>query len=219
MQYPIPCSSRSRLARLARSCLLGSLLAGCEDLSDWKTGPNEVFRGEVSGSDTGSVVDSFIRKGFESHTLLDLTFDPNSAEVIVSGDAGETARRTLVAGTVDTYLCPPGLTACDRSERIADGPFRNAPLVTIDAITHDPLSQYTFPGGGRLRNYMFGVHFVSETRDTRTGRDAMLFVSLMENDHIEVRALAPSVLARDAQEEVWPALFGVFTLARAPAPR
>jgi hypothetical protein len=194
--------------------LVGVLLCAtaCEDLREWKTARNEVFRGEVIGNDADPDVDSFIRKGFASHTLLELTFDPYSSDVAAS-DAGDAMPRTVVAGTIDTYRCPDGGSTCNADERIA-GPIVKSPLITIDALTHDPLSQYTFPGGGRLRNYMFGVHFTSVRGEQITGRDAMVFVSLMENGQVEVRAMAPSILARDANSERWPALFGVFPLRR-----
>jgi hypothetical protein len=63
------------------------------------------------------------------------------------------------------------------------------------------------------RNYIFGVRFVSASEAHTTGRDAMLFVPLMESGHMEVRAMAPSVFGRDGMEERWPALFGVFSLS------
>jgi len=201
-------------SRVLRALTLLALLAGCEDLGKWKTGPDDIFRGEVIGSDANSTVDSFIRKGFASHTLLELTFDPYSSDVVApSNDAGDTLPRTGVAGSVDTYVCPAGLERCEPDQR-TPGPLTHAPLVTIDALTHDPLSQYTFPGGGRLRNYIFGVHFTSERSGQITGRDAMLFVSLMENGGVEVRVMAPSVFGPDGEGERWPALFGVFPLQR-----
>jgi hypothetical protein len=190
-----------------------TLAAGCDDLRAFQTAPGDVFRGEVIGSDADPNVDSFIRKGFGSHTLLELTFDPSAADVALGSDASVSVQRMPVAGSIYTYQCPQGRAQCDASER-TDGPFVNAPLIPIEALTHDPLSQYTFPGGGRLRNYIFGVHFVSESAESRTGRDAMLFISLMESGHVEVRAMAPGVLARDGEEERWPALFGVFSLSR-----
>jgi hypothetical protein len=186
--------------------------SACDDLGKFHTVSGEVFRGEVIGSDADPNADSFIRKGFASHMLLELAFDPDAADVIVSSDAG-VPRRMPNAGNIDTYLCPQGRASCADSERTA-GPFVAAPLIPIEALTHDPLSQYTFPGGGRLRNYIFGVHFTSDSADSRTGRDAMLFISLMENGHVEVRAMAPGVLATNGEEERWPALFGVFTLTR-----
>lgn len=185
----------------------------CEDLRDWKTAPGEVYRGEVVGSDADPMVDSFIRKGIASHTLLELTFDPYSTDTTAAvNDAGDVLPRTVVAGSVNTYLCPQGRLQCASTERTR-GLFVDAPLTTIDALTHDPLSQYTFPGG-RLRNYMFGVHFVSTRDSQNTGRDAMLFVSLMENGQIEVRVMAPGVFASAPGEERWPAMFGVFQLQR-----
>jgi len=199
---------------LVAGLFLSTLCAACEDLRDWKTGPNDVFRGEITGSDTDPTVDSFIRKGFESHTVLELTFDPYSSDALAPVDAGDALPRTVVAGSVDTYTCPSGRSECAVAER-SPGPFTNAPLIAIEALSHDPLSQYTFPGGGRLRNYIFGVHFVSVRDRQVTGRDAMVFVSLMENQRVEVRAMASSVPGNDADQDRWPALFGVFRLQRA----
>jgi hypothetical protein len=50
--------------------------------------------------------------------------------------------------------------------------------------------------------------------DKTIPRDAMIFVSLMETEQIEVRAIASSVLSDDGESEVLPALFGVFVLTR-----
>jgi len=184
---------------------------GCEDLRDWKTGPSDVFRGEVIGSDAVSDADSFIRKGFVSHTWLELSFDPGLTDLVAQEqDAGPPRP---AAGRVDSFVCPDGGPSCDASERVS-GPFVDAQLVTIDALAHDPLSQFTFPGGGRLQNYIFGVRFEAQTGERSVGRDATLFVSLMENRRIEVRAMAPSVPAADGSDERLPALFGVFSLER-----
>lgn len=199
-----------RFFMLSISCF--ALLAGCEDLRDWKTSKNEVFRGEVIGSDASSEGDSFIRKGFVSHTWLELEFDPGSTDLIVQGELDAGVPRQA-AGTVNTYVCPDGKASCDESERTA-GPFVNAPLVPIDGLTHDPLSQFTFPGGGRLQNYIFGVRFRAQRADRSYGRDATLFVSLMQNHRIEVRAMAPSVGGADGEADWLPALFGVFSLER-----
>jgi hypothetical protein len=195
-------------------CLIGliAVLAGCEDLRGWKTNPGELFRGEVIGSDANPSGDSFIRKGFASHTWLELAFDPGSTDLIAQGEVDAGAIRPA-AGTVNTYVCPDGRGNCDASARSA-GPFVNAPLVPIDGLTHDPLSQLTFPGGGRLQNYIFGVRFRAERGERSFGRDAMLVVSLMQNHRIEVRAMAPSVIGADGEADILPALFGVFSLTR-----
>ena len=189
-----------------------ALSAGCEDLRDWKTNKDELFRGEVMGSDANASGDSFIRKGFASHTWLELAFDPGSTDLIAQDelDAGQPRG---AAGTVNTFVCPDGSAECETTERVP-GPFVDAPLVAIDGLTHDPLSQLTFPGGGRLQNYIFGVRFAAQRGERRFGRDATLIVSLMQSHRIEVRAMAPSV-AGDSGEEDWlPALFGVFSLER-----
>ena len=76
------------------------------------------------------------------------------------------------------------------------------------------MSQYDFPGGGRIKNYIFGARFRSEDASAPLGvaRHAMVFVSLMESARVEARVIAPSVLAEDGKSEAWPALFGVFML-------
>ena len=196
-------------------CLIGvlALFAGCEDLRDWKTSKDEVFRGEVIGSDGSSAGDSFIRKGFVSHTWLELAFDPGSTDLIAQ-DEPDAGQLRPAAGTVNTFVCPDGSATCDASER-TPGPFVDSPLVPIDGLTHDPLSQLTFPGGGRLQNYIFGVRFRAQRGDRSFGRDATLIVSLMENHRIEVRAMAPSVANTDGEDDYLPAMFGVFKLERA----
>jgi hypothetical protein len=201
-----------QLRNTIRALWLCTLCYGCEDLSEFKTGPDDVFIGEVVGSDSEQSGDSFIRKGFASHTLLELRFNPNASGVPVT-DAGARSRRRAVPGMVHTYVCPAGKTTCSESER-TPGPFDQALLLAIDGLAHDTLSQYSFPGGGRLHNYIFSVRFSGETAEGRVARDAMIFVSLMETGQIEVRAIAPSVLTEDGETERLPALFGVFVLRR-----
>jgi hypothetical protein len=201
-----------QLRNTIRAFWLCLLCHGCEDLGDFKTGPDEVFSGEVVGSDSAQSSDSFIRKGFASHTLLELRFNPNASGVPVT-DAGARPRRRAVPGMVHTYACPAGKTTCSEDER-TPGPFHHAPLLAIDGLAHDTLSQYSFPGGGRLHNYIFSVRFAGETDEGQVARDAMIFVSLMETGRIEVRAIAPSVLTEDGEDERLPALFGVFVLRR-----
>lgn len=196
---------------LARALTLSLALFACVDLREFKTQGREIYRGEVVGSDADPNMESFVRKGFASHTVLELTFDPSATDVVSPNQPGDTPRSS--PGTVNTYVCPFGAARCDQEQR-TPGPFQNAPLISIDGLVHDPLSQYTFPGGGRLRNYIFGVRFLSEVNERSTGRDAMVFVSLMESGQIEVRVMAPAVLARDGVEERWPALFGIFSLQR-----
>jgi hypothetical protein len=198
---------------IAALCLF-TLCFGCEDLREFKTGPDDIFRGEVVGSDTDGLTGSFIRKGFLSHTMLELRFNPNASGVTVPDDAGRVReRQRSVPGTVHTYVCPDGRAQCDDAERV-DGPFSHTQLLPIESLAHDPLSQYTFPGGGRLRNDIYGLRFSSENEQGRVGRDALVFLSLMESGKIELRALAPGVQGDDAETEILPSLFGVFILSR-----
>ena len=180
-------------------------LCACDDLSEFKTGRGTVFRGEVVGSDNVPEQSSFIRQGFPSHTRMDLQFDPYAAGL----------DEDPAPGRVHTYACGRGSRDCQPDEG-EPGAFDRARLEPIENLTHDSLSEYTFPGGGRLRNYMFGVRFESGVPDSdaRVKRHAMLFVSLMDSGKIEVRAISPSVLAADGESEQLPALFGVFVLER-----
>ena len=194
---------------LRLSLLVLLALAGCDELSDFRTDPGEVFHGEVIGSTTDPDAPSFIREGFVSHTEMDLTFDP----ALARSPADDDERARGAAGTLDTYVCPPDTDLCPKSQR-KPGPFQRAVLESIERLNHDALSQYDFPGGGRLRNYILGAHFESESSSGAVlGRHALVFLSLMENGQVEVRVLAGSVRSPDGDEEL-PALFGVFVLER-----
>ena len=185
-------------------------LVACDDLSEFKTGRGTVFRGEVVGSDSAPEQSSFIRKGFPSHTHMDVEFDPYSPGLQVDDEDDAPAS----PGRVHTYVCPAREPDCD-AEDGTSGPFDRARLEPIENLAHDSLSEYTFPGGGRLRNYMFSVRFASTPEGgAAIQRNAMVFLSLMDSGRIEVRAISPSVLAPDGQSEQLPALFGVFVLDR-----
>jgi hypothetical protein len=141
---------------------------------------------------------------------MDLTFDPSRAAV---SPEDEESSAVKAPGTLTTYLCPGGKDTCKKSSRTVEH-FDAAELRPIARLAHDSLSEYSFPGGGRIRNYMFGARFSSPTVTGAASRDAMVFLSLMENGEIEVRVIAPSVLDTDGKSELLPALFGVFVLGR-----
>jgi hypothetical protein len=189
--------------------LLGFAAFGCDDLHEFKTTRGSVFRGDVVGSDSDPAQSSFIRQGFPSHTRMELEFDPDA-----TGLAAEPDDRSAAPGRVHTYTCPANKSECDAREG-TPGPFDRARLEPIENLTHDALSEYTFPGFGRLRNYIFSVRFETkpETGDA-VRRNAMLFVSLMDTGKVELRAISPSVLSADGQNDQLSALFGVFILDR-----
>lgn len=132
------------------------------------------FDGVVVG---GEAEDSFIRRGFEPDTRLLLQFDPDAA---IRGDGR------------------PGSLTTD------DGRFDDTPLRTIEALQSDQLSRYDFPGGGRLRNFIFAAR--SEALGGEVpARDVLVFVSLMDRGRVEVRIVSgPGDGAGD--------LFGLFLL-------
>jgi hypothetical protein len=132
------------------------------------------------GDVVGTAEDSFIRRGFAPSTTLELEFDPEAA-------AGR------MAGTITT-TSPDGTIHFDHAE-----------LMAIESLQHDLLSQYDFPGTGRTRNYIFAA---SPTAGPLTGRDAMVFVSLIENGTIEVRIIVGS------GDESHGDLFGLFRVTR-----
>ena len=186
-------------------CLAG---LACDDLDEFRTDGDDVFIGDVIGSDPEPDIPSFIRRGFESRTRMELTFDPEVAARAFSAhsDDDEVCANIKAPGTISTFVCDSG--ACTRSEGEARE-FVQAALEPNCSLAHDALSQYDFPGGGRVRNYILGARFTTDT----TRRHAMVFISLMENGRVEVRVIAPSVLD-DADEETHSALFGVFVLER-----
>jgi hypothetical protein len=198
-----------KLRLTALFVLFGLAAFGCDDLHEFKTTPGTVWRGEVVGSDSAPEQSSFIRTGFSSHTRMELDFDPDATGV--DPDGGETRS---APGRVHTFTCPRNHKDCEGDDGAA-GPFDHARLEPIENLTHDALSEYTFPGFTRLKNYIYVVRFKTTPSDgAAILRNAMVFLSLMETGKVEVRAISPSVLTADGQSDRFPPLFGVFILER-----
>jgi len=153
-------------------CVLVAAL-GCDTLGEFSTAEGEVYRGEILGVNDPTVcpvtedkphgIDcSFIRRGFPYGVTLDLTFDPE--------------RQYENPGTISTD-----------GERCSPATFTDTPLLPIPPLAHDQLGLYEFPGGGRIRNYMFVVR---PEAGPLAGRDAMVFLSLIRGGNIEVRVVA-----------------------------
>ncbi len=132
------------------------------------------------GDVVGTADDSFIRRGFAPETTLELEFDPDAAAGPMAG--------------VITTVSPDGTTYFDHTE-----------LMAIESLQHDLLSQYDFPGSGRTRNYILAA---SPTDGPLTGRDAMVFLSLLDNGTIEVRVIVGS--GDESNGDV----FGLFRVSR-----
>ena len=84
------------------------------------------------------------------------------------------------------------------------GPIDHADLERFPKLPHDFLSDYTFPGASRLRNYIMAVRLA----EGAPGAHAIVFISLMDNGGVEVRIIAPGA------ESGGEGLFGVFQLTR-----
>ncbi len=67
--------------------------------------------------------------------------------------------------------------------------FDDTPLEIIAPLEHDLLSQYDFPGMGRVRNYIYATR---PTTGPLVGRDPMVFISLIDDDSLEVRVIVGS---------------------------
>ena len=116
-------------------------------------------------------------------------------------------------GTITTFVCQTDARVCPKADR-KPGHFQKATLRPIESLAHDVLSQYSFPGGSRLRNYIFGVRFDEQVDGETYFRNAMVFLSLMESGRIEVLVLSPALLDADGATEISSPLFGVFKLER-----
>jgi len=122
------------------------------------------FEGTRSNDIVGG---NFVRSCFKERTELTLTFNPS-----------------LLTAEADAGLgLPPNALSTD------DGTFQNTRLEVISRLPHDPLSELDFPGPQRLRNY---VLLARPEAGPLAGRDALVVVSLLASDTIEVRVIARS---------------------------
>jgi hypothetical protein len=157
----------------AAPLIAGGLVVGCDSYQRFRTGPERTFRGAVLGEGD----ESFIRRGFAAGTMLDLTFDPD-------------AIGRPEVGTITTEA-PDGT-------RLFDG----TPLESIAPLSHDLLSELSFPGAGRLETFLLLAH----PSGALAGREVMVFLSLLDTGEIEVRLIAGT--GDEARGDV----FGVFRL-------
>ncbi|MDQ3037306.1 MAG: hypothetical protein M3Y87_33235 [Myxococcota bacterium] len=156
-------------------------LAGCDDLSRFATDGDAVYRGTVVGDEA----DSFVRRGFAPGTVMELEFDPRSSDVPQPGSL---------------TTSPDPITG----ERVFDA----TPLESIPPLQHDLLSEYEFPGGGRVQNYLYVARPVA---GPLAGRDVMIFLSLLDDGSAEIRVIAGTGEAARGDH------FGVFRLRREQA--
>ena len=158
--------------------------SACTDLSEYEG----TYRGRVVGTSDGTCAGcSAFRRGFPENTELvyvRATADGQGGAITTCPPPSATSPCTMM-GTCAPCAATPAGTAPPE-----DRAFDGDPLRAIVALEHDQLSHYDFPGGGRLRNYVYVVS--SEPDGPLAGREAMVFVSLMESGAVEVRVIAGS---------------------------
>jgi hypothetical protein len=154
--------------------LVSVLASGCNSYDRFRTGPERTFRGAVFGEGEAS----FIRRGFAPGTMLDLSFDPDAV--------GRSEVGTL------TTEAPDGTRLFDATV-----------LESIAPLSHDLLSELSFPGAGRLETFLL---LARPTAGALAGREVMVFLSLLDTGEIEVRLIAGT--GDEARGDV----FGVFRL-------
>jgi hypothetical protein len=174
---------------MLRALTLAALLAaGCDDLTDYATVPGE---SKYAGCVVGTGATTFIRSEvFREGAAMELQFDPDSVTQISD-------RNTI------TVINPAGEGGVPAEERLFDG----TQLRPIAKLSHDVLSDFDFPGSGRIRNFILMASGSGALLD----REAMVFVSVMESDRVEVRVIAGRT-TMDGEEN-----FGLFRLNRTEA--
>lgn len=187
---------------IAALVVVSGAASACVELGEYATTDDQVFVGSVLGQqrscDGGDCSD--IRRGFGVGTRLRMSFDP----VVVSGEAGR----------ISTFAADGSPEACGTT-------FDDVPLMPILSVQYDQLSLFDFPGGGRIRNFMYALR---PTTGPLAGRDVIAFVSLLQDQKIEVRLLSGSGEARCEPSDCAPYLagecdfYGVFTLRLEPTP-
>jgi hypothetical protein len=122
-----PLAAGAHLAALA--CLVGA--SGCEDKSDFSTGPGESYCGAI-------VLGGSFRTGLSTKVQMRLKIDAEA----IDDAAGS-------PGVVSTFEAADEVSP---ARRLLD----NAPLRPIPPLLHDPLSHAEF-GDDRERNAIFAV--------------------------------------------------------------
>lgn len=152
------------------------VLAGCQGIPNFASDVDEVYRGRVLGAADSNCPGecSFIRRTFPESTIMEMTFDPEAASVVV--------------GTISTTdeLCGPSL--------------QDVELVRIAPLSHDQLGLYEFPGDTRVRNYIYAA---KPSSGPMMDRDLVVFVSLIRGERSKrvswrarVKTTAVAVIAR-----------------------
>ena len=134
--------------------------------------------------------------------------------------AADFVRTGIAAGTT---LClsfdAAQIQASPGSLSTSDGTFQHAPMRPLPQLQNDPLSLYTF-GEGRIKNLIYAAHVSAPDGGTGAAPDPLLFVSLLQNDDVELRVVrsAPELGDAAAPLGAGAPVFALFPLSRKPGP-
>jgi hypothetical protein len=176
----------------APAALAGLLcLLGCSSLDRFDTKGTAAYCGSLVAAPPFE--EGLLPKGPPRSLLLKLTLDVTA--LTSRGD------QSAIVGEVSTDDRDRGLCAAEGTAL-----FEAAPLRTIPALDHDPLSTLDFGSG---RDYSFFSWVDSTCQQTM-----LAVVSLMRNEDVEVRLFKPAALPPpSAGPELQPG-FGLFELHR-----
>lgn len=90
---------------------------------------------------------------------------------------------------VDDFVPPPSDRPIGTLTTEGYAAFSGDALRLIEPLQNDQLSLYDFPGADRINNYIFAVR---PTEGLLSGRDAVVFVSLIDRDRVELRVVVGS---------------------------
>jgi hypothetical protein len=123
---------------------------------------------DFAGTRSNAIVGgNFVRSCFAAKTVLTLHFVPS---------------RT-------TALPDSGLDPLPNTISTDDGTFQDTRLEPIARLAQDQLSEFDFAGPQRLRNYML---LARPDTGPLAGRDALVVISLLASETVEVRVIARS---------------------------
>lgn len=143
---------------------------------------------------------------------------------------GDHFEGTIVAADFVRTGIAPGTTMClsfdaaqiqasPGSLSTSDGTFQQAPMRPLPQLQNDPLSLYTF-GEGRIKNLVYAAHASVADGGAGVVPDPLLFVSLLQNDDIELRVVRSAPELGDAAPPpgAGAPVFALFPLSRKPGP-